>query len=644
MSAAGNVPEVDGVLDEIIWQRASVATDFVQLQPTEGAPASERSEVRVLYGHDALYVGFRAYDSDPDAIEAQLTRRDQGSFSDWVHVAVDSYHDRRTAFQFGANPVGVKRDAYRYDDTHRDSDWDAVWDVATTVDDEGWTAEFRIPYSQLRFTDTDQQTWGIQFTRWIARKDEAVYWSPLTGDLNAVVSRFGNLVGLTGIEPRRRIEVTPYALARLRQAPEEGGNPFYQANDTFDDVGIDVKYGLTSNLTLDVTVNPDFGQVEADPAQVNLSEFETFFPERRPFFLEGANIFEFGIGGGDRLFHSRRIGRRPQGHANTQGGHADIPENTTIQAAAKVTGKTESDVTIGVLYASTARESADIMTSDGEDLRQVVEPATQYGVVRLQKDFREGRTVLGLVATGVSRDSEAQSLGLHDNSFTGGVDFQHEFWDQNYRVSGYLLGSRFEGSPDAIARTQRAPGRYMQRPDADHLTYDPTRTSLSGMGAQLSIDKVAGGFWRYSAGLRTRTPEFDANDMGFLKRADFVVAYAGISYNHYLPSKHFRQWRVSANTSHWESTGGERTGLGASIKARLQFHNHWSISTNANFDRGSLSLNSLRGGPALRTDDKASASVGLSTDGREKLQFSFNLATGASRSGSRWFGAATSAS
>ena len=298
----GTPPTIDGLLDEAVWLTGAVANDFVQLEPEEGEPATERTVVRVLYGDKALYVAFRAYDSAPDEIVGQLTRRDVDSYSDRVHVIIDSYFDRRTAFHFGVNPVGVKMDLYRYDDTREDSNWDAVWEVATNIDEEGWTAEFRIPYSQLRFANDADQTWGIQFAREIARKRETTLWAPMSQSENRLVSMAGELRGLADLGSPRRMELLPYTMARVARAPGDEADPFYSPTDWLGTAGADVKYGITNNLTLDLTINPDFGQVEADPAQVNLTAFEIFFPEKRPFFVEGASIFNFGIGlgGGKR--------------------------------------------------------------------------------------------------------------------------------------------------------------------------------------------------------------------------------------------------------------------------------------------------------------------------------------------------------
>ena len=627
----GQAIRLDGNLDESAWKRAPIATGFVQLQPDEGAPATERSEVRVLYGEKALYIGFRAFDTDPSSIEAQLTRRDQWSFSDWVYVSIDSYNDERTAFQFTVNPKCVKRDAYLFDDNQRDSDWDAVWDVKTSVDGSGWAAEFRIPYSQLRFPHNPKQTWGIQFGRAIARKDETSYWAPLSTQEYAMVSKFGKLWGIDGVEPPRRLEIMPYTMAGLQREPGDQSNPLFEENDFSVSLGMDVKYGVTGDLTLDVTVNPDFGQVEADPAQVNLSAFETFFPERRPFFMEGANIFDFVLGYGptgrpdEKLFYSRRIGRAPQGWADSEGGYLETPDATTIRTAEKLSGKTASGWTIGLLHAAAAEEEAHIITGGGEDIHEVVEPSTHYGLLRLQKDFRGGHSALGIIATGVFRRSdEAEALHLHTRAITGGFDFRHRFWDDNYQISGHVLRSRVSGSKEAIARTQRAPGRYMQRPDADHVTYDPERTSLEGMSASVNLGRVGGGSWSYGAVIRTRTPGLEVNDIGFARSSDMLQTAAWLGYFQNRQSRYFRRWSMNWNGWRVQSHGHERTSLGTGVSTNFQFQNHWNTGVGLNYSVGSLSTSMLRGGPAIRTDDQVSMWVGGGTDSRKAIRLNVN--------------------
>lgn len=420
-------------------------------------------------------------------------------------------------------------------------------------------------------------------------------------------------------------------MARLQRAPGDAANPFFEENDTSATLGMDVKYGVTGNLTLDMTVNPDFGQVEADPAQVNLSAFETFFPERRPFFLEGANIFNYVIamGGGGKaketLFYSRRIGRAPQGWVDPRGGYVEEPDNTTIQVAEKLSGKTESGWTIGLLHAATAEEVAQIITGEGDEIEETVEPSTQYGLVRLQKDFRDGLSAVGIIATGVFRSPEdAEALNLHSEAITMGVDFRHRFWNDDYQISGYVLGSRVSGSREVIALTQRAPGRYMQRPDADHVTYDPNRTSLEGMSASLDVGKMGGGLWMYGAGIRSRDPEFEVNDMGYMRSTDFLMTWAWLGYNHYLPTRHFRRWNLNWSSVRSQTHGHERTALGTTINMNFQFHNHWSTWAGMGYSAGSLSTGMLRGGPAFRTDDQINAWGGFGTDGRKKLHLNVN--------------------
>jgi len=623
----GAAPRIDGVLDDPAWAAAPIARNFVQIRPDEGRPASEPSEVRVLYGEHALYIAFKAYDSDPSAVVGQLTRRDQDSFSDRVHVLVDSYNDRRTAFHFAVNPRGVKQDYYRFEDTELDAGWDPVWDVATHVDADGWTAEFEIPYSQLRFSAAERQTWGIQFMRDVARKNETSMWSPVSGQDNAVVSRFGYLEGLEGLSTPRRLELSPYTVLRLTRAPGDERDPFYARNDRFGTMGLDLKYGVTSNLTLDVTVNPDFGQVEADPAQVNLTAFETFFGERRPFFIEGQNIFSFGIGLGDgdggqeSLFYSRRIGRAPQGFANPQGGYVDREENTTILTAAKLSGKTESGWSIGLLHAATAREDARIQTGDGQRLEQMIEPLTNYGVLRVQRDFRDGRSALGLIGTGVVRGADdADALALHRRAFTGGLDFRHRFGGDRYQLSGYLIGSRVDGSAEAIARTQRAPGRYLQRPGQDYLTYDPTRTSLEGFTANVGFSKIAGGFWRFGTGVQTRSPEFETNDIGFLRDVDYTLNWVWVGYNHFLPTRHLRRWNLNFNAWHSYNYGGTRTSLGGNVNGSFQLSNYWGGWFGYGHDGGVTSRTLLRGGPEILTEGAHNGWFGFFSDGRKPVQ------------------------
>jgi len=624
----GEAPRIDGLLTDATWASAPVASDFTQLEPEEGIPATERTEVRVLYGSDALYVAFRAWDSAPDSIVGQLTRRDADSYSDAVHVLIDSYHDRRTAFHFAVNPAGVKLDLYRYDDTEEDSSWDAVWDAAARIDDEGWTAEFRIPYSQLRFGNQDDQTWGINFAREIARRNETATWAPIRESDAAVVSKSGELQGLRGLGTPSRMELRPFTLARLTRAPWEKEDPFYQSNDFFSSGGLDLKYGVTNDLTLDVTVNPDFGQVEADPAQVNLTAYETFYPEQRPFFIEGAAIYRFGIGIGDgdqgneSLFYSRRIGRPPQGRPDDRGGFSQAPDASTILGAWKISGKTQDGWSVGLLHAVTAEETAQLQGPDGSRWEDPVEPFSNYGVARVQKDFRAGRSAVGFIGTATSRDKDvADALLLRTGAYTGGFDFRHRFGlDDRFLVNGYLLGSHVRGSAASLEATQRSPARYFQRPDADHVEVDPTLTSMSGWAGKVEIFKVGGGFWRWGTTVNAKSPGFEPNDLGYQRESDLILHAGYVGYNHYTPSERLRQWNLSMNAWHGWTFGGERVATGGNVNGSLTLPNYWGGFAGVNREFGSFSNSTLRGGPLLRRDGSTNGWFGFFSDSRKAVQ------------------------
>jgi hypothetical protein len=633
----GEAPNIDGFLNDEAWSMAPVATDFVQMEPQEGEPATERTEVRILYGAEALFVAFRAFDSEPEGIAGQLTRRDADSYSDVVHIVIDSYFDRRTAFHFAVNPVGVKTDLYRFNDTDDDSSWDAVWDVATLIDEQGWTAEFRIPYSQLRFGNHDDQTWGINFAREIARRNEMATWAPIRQSDAAVVSKSGELRGLKGLGTPSRMELRPFTLARLTHSPEDPGNPFQESTEFFPSGGLDLKYGVTNDLTLDVTVNPDFGQVEADPAQVNLSAFESFYPEQRPFFIEGASIYAFNIGIGDgdmgseSLFYSRRIGRPPQGWPDTQGGFADVPETSTILGAWKLSGKTQDGWSIGLLHAVTAEETASVTTGQGVDLEKPVEPLSNYAVARIQKDFREGRSAVGFIGTAANRNPEvANALLLRTGAYAGGFDFRHRFGEEEkYLANGYILGSHVRGSEEAMALTQIAPARYFQRPDADHTTLDPTLTSLNGWAGKLEFMKVADGYWRWGSTVTAKSPGFEPNDLGFQRESDLLLQVGFVGYDHYTPSEKLRRWNLNANAWHGWSFGGERLATGANINGSLTLLNYWGGYGGINQDFEAFSDGTLRGGPLVRREARSNGWFGFFSDSRKAVQA--NLANNWSR-------------
>ncbi|HLB35340.1 MAG TPA: DUF5916 domain-containing protein [Gemmatimonadales bacterium] len=623
-------PAVDGRLDDPVWQAATPITDFTQRDPHEGQPGTERTEARIAYTDDALYVAIRAYDSHPEAIVAQLTRRDEESPSDWLAIGIDSYRDRRTAFAFFVNPAGVKRDSYLFDDSNEDYSWDAVWEVATSRDAEGWTAEFRIPFSQLRFPKRDEHQFGFNVYRVIARLNEEQYWRLPPKNQSGMVSRFGDLIGIEGINPPRRVEVMPYAAASGTFDPAEAGNPFQTGRDGRGRTGADMLVGLTSNLTLSATINPDFGQVEADPAVVNLTAFESFFPEKRPFFNEGLDVFRFpialgdGDGANEQLFYTRRIGRAPQGEADDRGGYAQEVTETTILGAAKLTGKTPSGWTVGLLSALTAEERADVVDAAGTRFSDPVEPRSLYSVGRLARDFRNGLTQIGVFATAMDRSLPRGLDDLRRSAYAGGLKWSHRFRHDTYSVNGWLVGTRVLGSPEAIDETQRSSARYFQRPDLDYVTYDPARTSLSGFAGQFIFNKHAGGNWRFGVGVDTRSPGFEVNDIGYQRDADRSIQFTWINRRWLQPGKVFRRLNINFNQWYGWTYGWDRLALGGNVNLNYTLLNYWGGYLGLNREWDGIATGALRGGPAFIRPGGTNGWGGFYSDDRKAFRLGLN--------------------
>ncbi|HEX2777989.1 MAG TPA: DUF5916 domain-containing protein, partial [Gemmatimonadaceae bacterium] len=546
---------IDGKLDEPSWSSAQPSGEFVQAYPAPGKPAPDGTEVRVLYDDQALYVGIRMFDSHPDSIAAGLARRDAtaatGIYSDWVHLIVDSYHDRRTAFRFSTTPRAVQKDVYTYNDGNEDLNWDAVWEVATSIDAQGWIAEYRIPLSQLRFggDSANGRVWGFQVQRDIARRNERDTWAPWTPEAGGFVSRFGDLVGLRGIPLPERLEVVPYVSSTFTREPEVPGDPFFQATETKPKVGGDIKYGLPGGLTLSATINPDFGQVEVDPAVVNLSAFEVSFPEKRPFFLEGSDVFAFGQVvrqndyGGHTYLYSRRIGRRPQLGPPNGTMFADVPNQTTIAGAAKITGK-HGPWTVGILDALTTEQKARVMLVDSTRLDAPVEPLSNYFAGRVRRDFRGGASTVGAMIENTTRavgDSVFRPL-LRRSATFGGVDFEHDMMKRSWILSGFAAGSLVRGSEQAIAITQRTSNHYFQRPDAPYLTYDPTRTSMAGYISEVALQKNGKVFGSIAA--KASSPGLELNDLGFQSRTGYRAISTLLGRQSYTAGKHLRNWNA----------------------------------------------------------------------------------------------------
>ena len=614
-------PVLDGRLDDAAWLEAPAASGFWQARPTPGQPETERTEARVLYDDEAIYVGMRAFDH-PDSIAAHLTKRDEWGPSDRLHVLLDSWNDRRSAYHFVVNPRGVRLDIYHYNDTQLDMRWNPVWDVVTAIDSLGWTAEFRIPLSQLRFrAHGGAQTWGVNFFREIGRKNEWSTWSPLPADGSALVSAEGLLDGIRALPTPRRLEVMPFVVSSRIAQPVEPGNPFSRPQQAETSFGADLKYGLSSTLTLDLTVNPDFGQLEADPSEVNLTAFESFFEERRPFFIEGAGIFQFPLSyDREHLFYSRRIGRAPQGGANSRGGWASVPPQADLVAAAKLSGQPRPGWSLGALTALTDAARAQVIDSAGARHEDLVEPRTLYSYGRLQRDFRSGRSGLGVIGTAVARDlGEGLSDVLHSRAFTAGVDGRHRFHRDELAVNVKLLGSLVQGTPGAIIRTQSASTRYFQRSDARHVDVDSSLTALGGWASTVSLDKFAGSPLRFGGGVMARSPGFEANDIGLQKRADWAEQYVYTGFVRSRPGRVFRDVSVFANRTAMHTFARERLFNAYSVftsATLLNFNGFWF---NAQRRLPALSNTELRGGPMMATPSRTQAMFAAYTSDQRAL-------------------------
>jgi len=626
--ATAGAPRVDGRLDDPVWAQARPVSRFTQQSPDDGQAATESTEVRLAYDDEAVYVAARMYDSDPDRITARLGRRDGSTQSDAFEVDFDSYHDHRTTFAFMVNPLGVKTDAvYSNDNSYGDTSWDPVWDVATRRDSIGWTAEFRVPLSQLRFPNSAAQVWGVNFVRYVHRKQEYSLWAYVAQTDQGFPSFFGHAFGIANLPQPRRLEVLPYAAGaeeRLRSGSAE--NPFNDGSRERVRGGLDLKYGVTSNLTLNATVNPDFGQVEADPAVVNLTAYETYFEERRPFFVEGADIFGVTSGGfiqsgGAQYLYSRRIGREPQGYADYRGeiSFTDQPANTTILGAAKLSGRTAGGWSIGLLDAVTAREYA-TTDSAGTRFRDEVEPLTNYGVLRAKRDFGRGASTLGFIGTAVNRRLDVPRLSsLRSAAYAGGVDFTHRFSQNRYSLFAAFGYSHIRGDTAAIQAAQASSARYYQRPDADHVSYDPTRTSLVGWNAALGISKDQGGT-NFSLSVDATSPGFEINDLGFQTSADRVNLYVWSGHRWTRPGKVFRFASLTASGSGQWNFGGTRLATRFSSYAYGQFLNFWSVQVGGSVGLRALSDDLTRGGPLAVGTSSWNASLYVSSDYRKPWQ------------------------
>lgn len=624
----GEKPVVDGRVDEAVWEAVPWSGDFTQRDPQDGAAPSVQSQFKVLYDDDALYFAFRCFD-DPQLVSSILARRDWFP-GDWIEVNIDSRRDRRTAYSFTLSLSGTRGDEYVSENGNNwNGNWDPVWECATHVDAQGWTAESRIPLSQLRFDNSPDQAWGLQVQRRLFRAEERSLWQHIPKDAGGWVSHFGELRGISGVRPGRRLEVLPYSVGRAETFANEAGNPFRDGSSADFDLGLDGKLGLGSDFNLDFTINPDFGQVEADPSEVNLTAFETYFSERRPFFIEGADILSLpvapAITGGaftsDRLFYSRRIGKQPSYYPDLVAGEfARQPESTSILGAFKLAGRTAGGLSVGVLEGVTARETAEI-DDDGARREVAVEPTTNYLVGRAKQEWRQGQSMVGAMMTSTVRDIRDDNLQfLRRKAWTGGFDLRHEFHDRDYRLEARLLGSHLRGSPESIARVQTSSARYYQRPDNDHADYDPSRTTLSGSAGSLMFTRTGhNSRLMYQTGAAWRTPGFEINDLGYMQRADEINQFTWAGYTIRDPFWIFNSWQLNGNQwLDWDFGGNllrKKVNVNSNANFRNQAGYYWSVTRS--FDE--LSNTELRGGPASRWPGQWSFSAQLTANHRRAL-------------------------
>lgn len=624
-------PKIDGLLNDTSWELVEWSSDYVELSPQENTPPTEQTKLKIVYDEKNLYVAFRCYDKNPDGIVRRLSRRD-GFDGDWVEINIDSFHDLRTAFSFTLSVSGVKGEEFITNDgASWDNTWNPIWYAKTNIDPEGWTAEIRIPLSQLRFGKGANQVWGIQSTRRYFRKEERSVWQRSPINAPGWVSSFGELHGLKNLEPQRQLEIQPYVVSSLTTYEAENGNPFRDGNDKQLNAGLDGKIGITNDLTLDFTINPDFGQVEADPSAIALDGFQIFFPEQRPFFIENKNIFDYRYStsqslytlGFDNIFYSRRIGRSPQGFANIeQGEFSEQPDATTILGATKFSGKTKNGWSIGLLESMTSEETAKINGSNG-DREQVVEPFTNYLVGRLQKDFNNRNTFFGGIFTATNRNKTKNLSFLHEAAYSGGFDFKHQWKNRSWYLNSTMIFSHVTGTPEAINATQNSFIRLFQREGASYLNVDANRTSLTGTGGNINIGRAAGN-WRFETGGAWNSPELELNDIGFQIQADDFRHYSWLSYRTTKPMEKVRSYTLNYRHLASFDFGGNLNDTRFDVNGFVNLNNNWFINGGITYRPLIFSNFALRGGPRLKFPSQFGIRQGLISDSRNKLRLNMS--------------------
>ena len=623
-------PVIDGIGNDDAWNLVEWTSDFIQSQPAENKPPSQQTAFKVLYDNDNVYLFIRAYDTEPDKISKIMSRRDNFN-GDMIFVEFDSHFDKQTDFLFCASASGAKSDAAISDDGNSEDDnWNPIWYLKTSIDDKGWCAEMKIPLSQLRFGKKDEQIWGLQVTRNIFRLQERSQWQYIPKGSPGVVHLFGELHGINNIKPKHQIELMPYTVARTERFEKIAGDPFNTGKLSKISAGLDGKIGLTNDFTLDFTINPDFGQVEADPSEVNLTAFESYFSEKRPFFVEGSNIFQFMPNQtivihnmySDNLFYSRRIGRYPQYYPSVGANeYVKMPESTTILGAMKISGKTKKGLSVGILESLTSREDA-VIDSLGVRRKIAVEPLTNYFVGRVQQDFNKGQTILGALVTAVNRYINSPALDfLHTAAYTAGLDFQHHWKERTWYVAGNAEFSNVKGKPVSITETQTSSARYYQRTDAKYLSVDSSLTSLSGYGGTVKFGKSSKKRLQFETSMTVRSPGLEFNDIGYMRYSD--VIHQGNWIGYYLRNPFWIFNNFYLNTNYWMyfNFSGKLLSRNYNTNFNSQFKNKWRINGQFNRQSENISTTMLRGGPSIIMPGSQSFNLNLGTDYSKKLSF-----------------------
>ena len=624
--SAEDVPVIDGLLIDKLWDNGNWAGEFTQFEPNAGHKPYQQTQFKIFYDNSNIYVAIRCFDTETKKINKQFSRRDAGE-GDLVAVAFDSYYDKRTGFFFGVTAAGVKNDiVFSNDGNNQDASWDPVWFVETNIDSLGWTAEMKIPLSQLRFSP-ESEVWGLNVIRQLYRENEMSSWEFVDPSASGWISQFGEMHGMNNLKPKKNIEISPYFMTGIKRYEKEDGNPYADGYDFIKNAGLDGKIGITNDFTLDFTINPDFGQVEADPSVVNLTAYETYYNEKRPFFIENKNITQFNISfRNEGAFYSRRIGRAPQGYPDfNDEEYAKMPERTRILGALKFSGKSKNGWSIGIIESVANREFAKIMQIDGTERKESVEPLTNYFVSRVQKDFNKGNSIFGLILTSAYRDIKNENLDfLNKTATTAGFDFTQYLFNRKYYIKGSSVASHITGTPLAIYLAQTSSTRYFQCPDADYLTLDSNLTSLTGTFSSFSFGKSGVKGLTYELEINVMSPKLELNDMGYIRNANKISEIFFVSYSSPKSFGIINSFFGNIAQWHFRDFGFNSLHTGFNLNFGTNFTNFWSVHFSLDYNFKGVADDLLRGGPSFNYPKHINAFVNASTNPRAKFSLSLN--------------------